>query len=82
LTRNDPTTTTPKEIIMSGWVPTAVLLAYSSVVMLLALAGAFSETEQRRGAAFRVLQALLPWGLVAALAHAAINCLTGFSIRP
>lgn len=58
---------------MSDWVPPTIILAYTAIVILLALAGVFSETLARREAAYKVLRAVLPWGLVAIVADAVIN---------
>ena len=58
---------------MPYWVPTTIILAYTGIVLLLALAGAFSETVARRDAAYKVLRVMLPWGLVTAAAHIAVN---------
>ena len=58
---------------MPGWVPTTILLAYTGVVMLLALAGVFSETSSRRDAAHQVLRVMLPWGLLTVAAQAAVT---------
>jgi VIT1/CCC1 family predicted Fe2+/Mn2+ transporter len=46
------------------WLPTTIILAYSALVILLALTGVFSETERRRQAARSVLLIVLPVGVV------------------
>ena len=61
---------------MPSWVLTTVLLSYTGVVILLALAGVFSETESRRSAAYQVLRVMLPWGLVTVAAHSAVTYLS------
>ena len=60
---------------MADWVPTTIILAYTAMVILLALCGVFSETEQRREAAYKVLRVMLPWGLVTVAAHTAATYL-------
>lgn len=61
---------------MPDWVPTTIILAYTAVVILLALCGVFSETEPRREAAYKVLRVMLPWGLATVAAQAAVTYLT------
>lgn len=58
---------------MPDWVPTTIILAYTGIVILLALAGAFSETAMRRDAAYKVLRVMLPWGLLTVAAQVAVN---------
>jgi hypothetical protein len=52
---------------MPEWIPSAIILAYAGIVILLTLAAVFSETTDRRDAAYKVLILLLPWGLLAAV---------------
>ncbi|MET3426921.1 hypothetical protein BJ973_006133 [Actinoplanes tereljensis] len=52
---------------MPSWVLPAVVLGYTSILLLLVLASAFSYAASRRDAAYRVLRVLLPWGIVAML---------------
>ncbi|MEU5549031.1 hypothetical protein ABZ738_04610 [Micromonospora sp. NPDC047793] len=55
---------------MPDWVFPTILLSYTGLVVLLALAGVFSETEARRTAAFQVLRVMLPWGVLTVAAQA------------
>ncbi|MGY0236971.1 hypothetical protein [Longispora urticae] len=52
------------------WVPTTIILGYTALVTLLALAGAFSHTAGRRDAAYRILRVLLPWSVLATIVEA------------
>lgn len=54
-------------------VPNTIILAYTGIVILLALAGAFSETAMRRDAAYKVLRVMLPWGLLTVATQVAVN---------
>jgi hypothetical protein len=43
----------------------ALALVYGGLIILLALASAFSETSTRRDAAYRALRIVAPWGALA-----------------
>jgi hypothetical protein len=58
---------------MPDWVPPTIIVAYAAIVILLALTGVFGETAERRDAAYKVLRAVLPWGLVTIVADAVIS---------
>lgn len=49
---------------MPHWVPTTVLLTYTSIVALISLTAVFGETVARRTAAYKVLLILLPTGVL------------------
>jgi hypothetical protein len=51
------------------WVPPTILVGYFGLVTLISLAGVFSETENRREAAQKVLRVLLPLALLTAVAE-------------
>ncbi|SCF15113.1 hypothetical protein GA0070558_13433 [Micromonospora haikouensis] len=58
---------------MPEWVPVTLVLVYAGMVVLMALASVFSETEPRRDAAYKVLRVMLPWGAVSVAAHAIVS---------
>jgi hypothetical protein len=58
---------------MPTWVPPTLTLAYAGIVILMTLTAVFSETEDRRNAAYRVLLVLLPTGVAGVAAHQLIS---------
>ena len=61
---------------MPDWVPTTILLAYTGIVALVVFAAVFSETADRRTAAYKVLLVLLPSGVLIVGAQFAMTHLT------
>lgn len=61
---------------MPDWVLTTMLLSYTGVVVLLALAAVFSETTERRHAAYKVLLVMLPSGVLIIAAQLAMSTFT------
>ena len=61
---------------MPDWVLTTIVLAYAGIVILLALAAVFSETTDRRTAAYKVLLVMLPSGVFVLAVQLAMNHFT------
>jgi hypothetical protein len=57
---------------VENWLPATIIPAYAGLVILMALAAVFSETPERREAAYKVLRAVLPWGVDAILIEVAV----------
>ena len=61
---------------MPDWIPPTILLTYTGIAALMVFAAVFSETAERRTAAYKVLLILLPSGLLIVSAEFAMTHFT------